>query len=305
MSMKPLRVLITGGTGLLGKTLVETAPEDCEVLATYYQNRPPAEWQDRFYPIDVRDESAVAHLWNISKPQVVIHTAGIGSVDEAERNPDVVHHVNVEGTKNVGRACDRLGALFVFISSNAVFDGLHPPYRETSPLRAITRYGALKIEAEMWVRERRSPHLIIRPILMYGWPLPGGRDNAVTRWLAQLEKGCAVEVAEDIYSTPLWAPNCAEAIWVAVKRHRTGTYHVAGADRVSLVTFAKRTACAFGCDDRLVTPVPSRWFTSLAPRPRDTSFVTTKMEQELGVRPLGLTEGLARMHRTRLVSATE
>lgn len=70
-----------------------------------------------------------------------------------------------------------------------------------------------------------------------------------------------------------------------------------------LVTFATQTARVFGFDECLVRPVPSRSFTSLAPRPRDTSFVTTKMQRQLGIRPLGVTEGLSLMYRTRLVVA--
>lgn len=297
--MSPRRVLITGGTGLLGKALLETTPEDCEPVATYHCHLPPVEWRSRCIPLDVRDEASVDAVVDDVRPDVVIHTASLGSVDQAEREPDVVRQVNVEGTRVIGRSCARAHARFVFISSNAVFDGRHPPYDEDAPMSAANRYGALKIEAELRLRGLRLPHLIIRPILLYGWPWPGGRENVVTRWLSRLEKGQSVDVAQDVYSMPLLAANCAEAIWAAVRRERQGTYHVAGADRVSLVTFAQETARVFGCDEELVIGVPSESFTMLAPRPRDTSFVTTKMAQELGVQPLGMREGLTIMQRTR------
>jgi len=301
--MKSYRVLITGGTGLLGKTLLETAPAGWEVFATYYRNRPPLEWSARFYPLDVRDEHSISSLFDALRPEVVIHTASIGSVDEAERNPFPVHQVNVGGTKSIAGACGRRGAFLVHLSTNAVFDGKNPPYAEESPLVAANRYGALKIEAEDWVRRSGAPVLIIRPILMYGWPLPGGRDNVVVRWLTCLEKGETVEVTEAIFSMPLWAADCAEVIWRALEGKKTGTYHVAGADRISLATFAKITARVFSCAERLVVPVPNSRFSVLAPRPMDTSFVTTKMERELGVRPLGVVAGLTRMQRTRSLVA--
>lgn len=291
---------MTGGTGLLGKTLLETAPEGWDVVATFYNTPPPMAWRSRFQHLDVRDASAVESLMDAVRPTVVIHTASVGSVDEAERSPEAVRRVNVGGTQAVGQACREVGARLIFISSNAVFDGTRPPYDEASPLGAVNQYGLLKIEAETWVRASGLPAVIIRPILMYGWPWPGGRENVVTRWLSRLEGGHSVEAAEDLYSMPLLVTNCAEAIWAAAHQGRTGTFHLAGADRVSLVEFARATARAFDCDEELVQSVPHGRMTGFAPRPVDTSFSTSKMERELGVAPLGVREGLALLQRTRI-----
>ena len=297
--MHSARVLVTGGTGLLGKALLDAAPSGWRVVATAHRTCPPVEWAHRFTPLDLEDRAAIARVIDEVDPTVVIHAASIGSVDEAERHPEAVRRVNVGGTQAIGEACARHGAQLVFISSNAVFDGRHPPYAEDAPLQALNRYGALKIEAETWVRTQSIPHLIIRPILMYGWPFPGGRDNAMTRWLSQLERGHPFDVAEDIYSMPLLATNAAEAVWAAIGRGRSGTYHVAGADRVSLVEFARAVAQVFGHDERLIRPVPGASMAGLAPRPHDTSFVTTKMQQDLAVHPIGIREGLASLLRTR------
>lgn len=295
------RVLITGGTGLLGQALLSTAPAGCPVLATYYANQPPPEWRSRFERLDVRDADRALSIVTDFRPAVVVHAASIGSVDDAERDPDGVRQTNIGGLQAVARACDRVGALLVFVSSNAVFDGMHPPYAEDAPRRAVNRYGAIKIDAEEWLESSGVPHVLIRPILMYGWPLTGGRGNVVTRWLTEFEAGRLVEVAEDIVTMPLLATNAAEAIWAAIRLDRRGFYHVAGRDRVPLVEFARATADVFGHRRDLVVPVKSASFATLAPRPLDTSFVTTRMEQDLGVRPIGIHEGLLEMQRTRVV----
>ena len=294
------RALITGGTGLLGQALLEGAPAGWEVEATFHQTLPTEAWSGRFHQLDVRDEAAVVRLMDAVRPAVVIHTASIGSVDEAERDPAAVRAVNVGGTQAIGQACERAGARLAFISSNAVFDGASPPYAEEAPVRAVNRYGAIKIEAERWVREAcAAPWVVIRPILMYGWPPPEGRGNVVTRWIAQLEQGQPVEVDGRLWSMPLLAANCADAVWAAVTGGRSGIYHVAGADRLSLLEFAGRAARVFGCDERLIRPASERFLSRFAPRPRDTSFVTAKMAQELGIRPLGTWDGLTSMQRAR------
>ncbi len=299
--MPESQVLITGGTGLLGKTLLETVPAGIRAFATYHRLPPPKEWQDRFKQMDVLQETIVQDLLNWFKPQIVIHTASIGGVDEAERNPDSVRLVNLEGTQAILRTCKKFGATLIYISSNAVFDGSAPPYREHSPLRAVNRYGQFKIEAERLVASSGVPHLIVRPILMYGWPLKGGRGNAVTRWLEKLEKAEPVEAAEDIVSMPLWVGDCARTIWEGVLKERRGIVHVAGGDRVSLARFAQEVCSVFDCDPRLVRPVQSKELTGLAPRPRDTSFSTERMRKEFGIDPAGIRKGLTLMRECRTV----
>lgn len=295
------RVLIAGGTGLLGQALLASVPSGWKAHATYHEHRPAVEWRC-FRQMDVADERSVLDAFDDIRPDVVVHAASIGSVDLAEREPELVRRVNVGGVETVLRACGRSGTRLVFVSSNAVFDGRQPPYDEQAPRRAANQYGRFKIEAEQLVESSGVPHVIMRPILMYGWPMPDGRSNVVTRWLADLEAERPIEVAEDIVSMPLAASNCAEAVWAAIRLQRGGIYHVAGADCVTLADFARETARVFGKRERLITPVASARFTSLAPRPRDTSFITTKMERDLGVRPMGIHEGLVAMCRTRVVN---
>lgn len=299
-----MRVLITGGTGLLGKALVETAPSEWEILATHHRNRPPLEWIHRFHPLDLQNAAAAEKLLQDFRPNAVIHAASIGSVDEAERNESLVRSVNLEGTRSIGTASRRAGAFFVHVSSNAVFDGASPPYHEQSEPAPINRYGRIKLETERWVHENLPSSLRVRPILMYGWPLPRARDNAVTRWLSDLENGRPVQVARDIISMPLWAGSCAEVIWNGIRRRHTGIVHVAGADRMNLYEFARTVARAFDCEESLVQPIAHQELAGLAPRPRDTSFLTVRMEKEFGVRPLPVEEGLGRMLQSRVTDRT-
>jgi len=298
--MKPIRVLITGGTGLLGKALLETAPAGWEVVATFHQNPPPPEWRHRFLPLELRNPESVDQLFRQVQPNVVIHTASIGSVDETESHTDRVRQVNVLGTASVVQACQRCHAFLIHISSNAVFDGSSPPYSEDSSLHAVNRYGQLKIEAEGVVRQSGIPALVVRPILTYGWPLPGGRDNVVTRWLQRLEGGQSVEVARDVFSMPLYAPSGAETLWVSAGLPLQGTLHLAGADHVSLVSFAREVARVFGYDPGRILSVDSAQLKRAALRPKDTAFTLTRMISELKVAPVGVREGLMRMQRARL-----
>lgn len=298
-----MRVLITGATGLLGKYLLETAPEGVELAITCHRLAAPAGWESRCFPLKLEDSAGVIRLLDRIRPDAILHTAGVGSVEEAERNTAWVRQVNVEGTQALARWCHQAGALLVAISSNAVFDGEDPPYEEASPREPVNRYGWIKVEAEDAVRASGCRHLVVRPILLYGWPWPGGRSNVVTRWLESFESASPVQVDQEITSMPLYAQDCAKSIWEALARDLTGTLHLAGPERLTLVEFALATARAFEYPTSLVQPVPSVALSGWARRPKDTSFLTHRLSRELGIQPLRVAEGLRQMKQTRRLAA--
>jgi len=297
------RVLITGGTGLLGVAIQQSAPKDIRVSSIYYPERSLSESLP--FPIrvaDVTDRMQMHSIFEWAKPDVVIHTAAIGSVDFAEKNREKTKKVNVGGTKIVTELCKIYKSRLIYISSNAVFDGCNPLYTETDPVNPINYYGQLKVEAEDIVNESGLSWAIVRPILMYGWPCQGERDNPVVWWVRSLEDGKPIKVVDNVFNKPLPAWSCAEAIWEVIHQHRTGVYHSAGRDHLSLYQFALQVAEVFGLDASLITPVPDSFFPEIAPRPKDTSFDTSKMESELGVKPIGIRDGLLRMKYERIAS---
>jgi len=249
---------------------------------------------------DIRKREQIEDVFAWARPEVVIHTAGVGSVDFAEKNRSEAYLSSVVGTQIVGQAAGRYGARFIYISSNAVFDGENPFYAEDDPVSPINYYGQLKVEAEEWVKSSGLSYTIVRPILMYGWPFPGGRGNLVTWCISSLEQGQSIKAVDNVFSKPLLVTACAEAIWIIIGRQCNGVYHIAGADHLSLYEFLALAARVFGLNADLVEPVPDAYFSSaLAPRPRDTSFSTEKMERELGLKPVKVLDGLEYMKATR------
>ena len=294
------RVLITGGTGLLGVAIQRSAPKDIQGFSIYFPERSlPVPLPFPILAADVSDRMEMQSVFEWAKPDVVIHTGAIGSVDFAEKNREQTRKINVGGTEVVAELCQIFESRLIYISSNAVFDGRTPFYSETAPVNPINYYGQLKVDAENVVRESTIPWTIVRPILMYGWPYQGERDNPVVWWVRFLENGKPIKVVDNVFNKPLPAWSCADVIWAIIQQNRTGIYHAAGRDHISLYQFALLTAAVFGLDASLITPVPDSYFPEIAPRPKDTSFDTTKMETELGVKTVGVRDGLFKMKAER------
>ncbi|MFA5148600.1 MAG: NAD(P)-dependent oxidoreductase [Candidatus Omnitrophota bacterium] len=295
-----MRILITGGTGLLGKALIEEGGRSREITATYIGNYDIADPGGvKYRKLDLKDTEGYGRLFRESKPEVVIHTAGLGSPDYVEKNREESWQVNVKGTQDIVDLCEEYGSKFIYISSNGIYDGGHAPYSEGSEALPINYYGVLKLEGEQATRKAAVPYAIVRPILMYGWNHPFERGNIVTIALSKLKKGEEFSAYDDVYSTPLYVKSCAGAIWKIIDTGKYDVFNIGGAERVSVYGLIVKAAEVFGYDTALVKPVKQGHFNEFTKRPVDTSFNTDKMRKALGIEPLSVGEGMRKMKEAR------
>jgi dTDP-4-dehydrorhamnose reductase len=264
-----MRILITGGGGLLGRTLVVEAPPGLEVHAT--QRTSPVPEAARAHVVELSDDRAVEALFAEVQPEVVIHTA-YGR--DFER--DIIL-----ATRNVAEACGRAGAAMVHLSTDVVFDGEHAPYAEGDPLSPITEYGRRKADAERLVRQLAPGAAIVRTSLIV-------RTDGQDATLAQLRAGTLPPAFVDELRSPIAAEDLASQLWelATLPRERmAGVWHLAGPEAVSRYTLALLLAIPHGLQDRVV-PALNRDFTPR--RPRDVRLLTTRADRELAtcVRPI-------------------
>lgn len=296
-------ILVVGGTGLLGKALVESCPKNVRICATHLRDLPAIILDGRLTRLDVMDSKETLTLFQEKRPDVVVHLAGVGSVDFAEKNQREARAINVGGIHHVIDACHQFGVRLIYVSSNAVFDGKSPPYDEEAARRPVNYYGQLKVEAEDVVRRSGLEYAIVRAILMYGWHYPHARENPVTMWIRLLENGKPVKVVNDRFWQPLYVEDCAKLIWKMLDENKLGIYNISGPERLSLFEFALQTANVFGLPADLIEAGPSSDFPTIAPRPIDTSFRLDKIQKELGIQPMGIVAGLERMKAVRPAEA--
>lgn len=288
-----MKILITGGTGLLGKAMIEKAHRNDEIIATFkgeyeIDDRPRVQFRN----MDLKDFKGYYKLCKELNPEVIIHTAGVSSPDYAEKYKEEARAINIEGTQNMLKAAQACGAKFIYVSSNGIYDGEHAPYGEEDAIAPINYYGRIKFEGEEITRAFGIPHAIVRPILMYGWNHSFERPNIITQSIAKLRNREKVFVYDDVYSTPLLNYACAGAIWKIISDEKYETFNIGGSERVSVYQLAVRAAKVFGLEERLIEPVKQGFFKELVRRPKDTSYDTRKMKQLLGVEPLSISEGL-------------
>src|SRR3989338_11050501 len=115
-------ILVIGGLGLLGNRIVQKARGKFSVDYTYHTG---TSWHSEpGHELDVTDFEAAKNLITELKPDAVINTTAFHVVDACEREPAKARLVNTDAVLNLAHACEKLGAQYIFMSTDYVFDGI-------------------------------------------------------------------------------------------------------------------------------------------------------------------------------------
>lgn len=217
-------------------------------------------------------------------PDLVINAAAYTTVDAAENEPEAAFALNRDAPREIARACERLGAALVHVSTDYVFDGEKgAPYVEDDPTHPINLYGHSKLEGEAAVlAAERAAIVRTQALLDYS-----GR-NFVTSMLRLAETQGEARVVCDGLARPTWAGDLAEACLVAGHALRDGdtrargVFHYAGADDVTWADYAA-AIFAHAAPHARVIPVKRTEFAQRARRPADSRLDATKIQRTLGV----------------------
>jgi dTDP-4-dehydrorhamnose reductase len=265
-----VRVLITGGGGLLGGELIRQAPAGVEVHAT--RRASPVHGAES-HAVELSDAAAVGALFGRVRPALVIHTAY--SAAEGERDIR-------RATESVVRWCRAAGAGLVYMSTDALLDGESSPYTESAEPAPVHEYGRWKADAELHVRAEMPGAAVVRTSLIVRAE-PPDRNSA---WVVDaLRRGEPVRLFTDELRCPIAVEDLAAQLWEIAglpAEGRGGVWHLAGPEAVSRYALGVLLAVRAGLDAGAIVPIPS--VSAAAPRPRDLRLLTPRADRELRTR---------------------
>jgi len=285
-------VLITGGSGLLALNWALAIRDRYSVtLGLHKRTLSLAGVQTR--QIDLESVDHLVRAFETVRPQLVIHTAGLTSVEECEARPDLARHVNVDLAANVALACARLGLSLVHISTDHLFSGEASLVDEMHPVAPKNVYGRTKAEAEDRVLDAHPQALVIRTNF-YGWG-PSYRRSFSDVIVGALRSVKELNLFKDVFYTPILIEVVAQATHDLVGLKAGGIFHVVGDERISKYEFGLKIAEGFNLASGGIKPGFLADRHELVRRPQDMSLSNRKACRTLGRKLGGIAEHIARL----------
>ena len=252
-------LVVVGASGYLGRRVAHLARPHYRVVATHH-SQPHTGNETR--ALDLRDSAAIDACIADAAPSVVINCAYV------QQGPDV-EAITATAPGLLAAAAEREGAPFVHLSSDVVFPGRRDrPYREDDEPAPVHDYGRAKLRAEQLVAAAHRAPLIIRTSLIYGGRavVDGGVDEGPQeRMVRGALAGDDVWFFTDEVRNPIEVDVLASAILELVAGGHHGLLHVAGADALDRLEFARLLATAMGEDATVLRGRPHD--PAAAPRP--------------------------------------
>ena len=251
-----MKVLLTGGKGMLGRTLCAELT-DFEIIPT---DLPEA---------DITDAAVFDTLLKQIKPDAVIHCAAMTAVDKCEAEIDLAYKLNAFGTANVAAASYRNGIRLIAISTDYVFEGNSDrPYNEfDQPNGGNTVYGKSKFAGEESIRRHCPNHVICRISWLYG---AGG--PSFVHAMVNLADGSRPElkvVADQIGNPTSTLAVARQLRNILNRKELVGTFHLTCEGEASWADFAAEIFRLKGVEQKIV-PCTTAEFPRPAPRPANS-----------------------------------
>lgn len=245
-----MKVLVTGTSGQLGFDVIE------ELLKRGYEgigaDRSNSEAKFEHVVLDITDAELVMEVVCKLRPDAIVHCAAWTNVDGAEdpSNFMLVRAVNVDGTRNLALAAKEVGAKFVYISTDYVFNGQgerpwEPDDKNYAPLNV---YGQSKLDGELEVARLLDKYFIVR----IAWVFGRNGKNFIKTMIEVGKKHGVVKVVDDQIGTPTYTVDLARLLVDMIETDKYGYYHATNeGGYISWADFAEEIYRDAGMDTKV------------------------------------------------------
>ncbi|MBP1915460.1 dTDP-4-dehydrorhamnose reductase [Lederbergia galactosidilyticus] len=258
-----MKILVTGFTGQLGYDVVnEGKRASFDMYGVGSKD------------LDITVQNEVNNYIEDLNPDAIIHCAAYTSVDKAENEREICWNVNVEGTKNLAEAAKRVGAKFLYVSTDYVFDGEgETSFKETDQTNPINYYGLTKYEGEKIVQETLDSFIV-----RISWVFGLNGKNFIKTMLRLADSNKEISVVGDQVGSPTYTYDLAKLIIEMIQTRNYGIYHATNEGFCSWAEFAEEI---FRQSNKEVTVnvITTEDFPTSAVRPKNSRLSKSKLDE--------------------------
>jgi dTDP-4-dehydrorhamnose reductase len=274
------RVLFIGGSGLLALNWALIIKNRYDVVLALH-NREIKLQGTQSVIVDTSSFQSLALAISQIKPDIIINTAGLTSVELCEEFPERAVEVNTNLALNLAKVSSLNSIKFVHISTDHLFSGQKMLVDENEPIDAQNMYGITKANAESEVLNNNAESLILRTNF-YGWGT-GYRSSFSDVIIKALRERRTIKLFTDVYYTPILIQNLVEVVHRLIEIKASGIFNIVSDTRVSKFEFGLCIADIFGLDNTLIHSALMSQNRTLVKRPLDMSLSNRKVSDLLGI----------------------
>ena len=283
-----MKFLVTGSAGLVGQQVtLDLAKNNHNVYSCFHNEKPI---YGNPVKLDLCSSEQIIQTIQKIKPDIVIHLAAVTNVDLCETEKDLAYLINTKSTEILAKESAKIGAFFLYISTDYVFDGTKPLKKENDSPNPLDYYGKTKLDGEISLNNMASSWAIARTSTPFGLhPI----KKSFPVWVKEnLESQKKIKVLTDQYTSPTYVPHLSKMIIEVATKKISGIIHLAGATRISRYDFAAMIAQKLNLDKSLLQKAKSNDMDWKAKRPLDSSLDVSWASEILDEKPLTIEESL-------------
>ena len=261
-----MRVYVTGGTGFVGSNIAKLFSEWHGFDVVSAGRRPPATpTRARFAHLELEDPESIRASIEAARPDLIIHAAILNDFTTLYANRRLAWDVYVRATRELVDAANLIGATFVFVSTDWVFDGTQSRADEMTAPNPVNYYGVLKLMGETVTLERARHPIVARIAGVHGvhWSRgvgPRSQDAGFGHYVGALVDALSagehftVWRGPDLneFATPSLASESGEMMLRLALRGARGVFHCCGGESTSRLQLAQDAVSVFGLDADLL-----------------------------------------------------
>ena len=227
-----MKVLVTGSTGQLGKTLIGYKPENIDLIKVSSAD------------FNLLDSESCKDFILLHKPDWIINSAAYTAVDKAESESEMVFEVNTTAPEKIAKTLSTYGGKMLYVSTDFVFDGKNKkPYKFDHIHNPLNIYGKSKS-----LGEKKCLSVGNCYVLRTSWVYSPFNKNFLLTILNLQKKfskdNLPLKVVHDQIGSPTNTFGLANVCWLILQKIESGEinqkiFHWSDKGQISWYEFAK------------------------------------------------------------------
>lgn len=279
-----MKIIVTGATGFVGHEVVKAAlARGHTVIAVGGKTVPAIAGVSESHAIDMRTTVEIERLILEHFPEAIVNCAAIATIGGCEADPALAERINVALPRHLAMLANHLGARFVHLSTDMVFDGDKGAYEHTDKPLPLHLYGQTKLLGEKEVLKFGKNHAVVLRTTLVSGNSPAGDKGLHERLLREWAAGRITRLFTEEIRQPVAVDNLSDAVIELCERDNlSGVYHWAGAESLSRYEIGRRLCEHFGLKpENHILGATYADVPNLGPRPRDLSVILHPLQGKL------------------------